>query len=94
MDSTSDTDFFVVQLAPGKTLTATLNMALAGNDYDLIVYNSACSEIGRSKKPAGSSDQVSVTNTGSSTFARYIRVVYYSGSTGASAGKYSLKLSL
>lgn len=92
MGTTSDTDFFVVQLAPGRTLSSTLTMALSSNDYDLIVYNSAGTEIGRSENPAGSTDSVSVTNTGTSTFARYIRVVYYSGSTGATNGKYTLKL--
>lgn len=93
MDTSSDTDFFVVQLAPGKTLSSTLTMGSSSSDYDLIVYNSAGTEIGRSENPAGSTDSVSVTNTGSSTFARYIRVVYYSGGTGATSGKYTLKLS-
>ena len=93
MDSASDTDYFVVQLAPGKTLSATLSMASSGNDYDLIVYNSVGTEIGRSENPAGSTDQVNVTNNGSSTYARYVRIIYYSGTTGASNGKYTLKLS-
>jgi serine protease len=92
MGSSSDTDYFRMQLAPGKTLTATLNQASSA-DYDLIVYNSNGAEIGRSELPAGSTDTVSVSNTGSSTFTRYIRVVYYSGGTGATNGKYTLKLS-
>jgi len=35
---------------------------------------------------------VSVTNTGSGAITRYIRVVYYSGGTGATSGKYTLNL--
>ncbi|MBC7684506.1 MAG: S8 family serine peptidase [Bdellovibrionales bacterium] len=92
MGSSTDTDYFVVQLAPGRTLASTLTMGSSGNDYDLIVYNSAGTEIGRSENSAGATDSVSVTNTGTSTFARYIRVVYYSGGTGATNGKYTLKL--
>ena len=93
MGTSSDTDYFVVQLAPGKTLSSTLTMGSSGNDYDLSVYNSAGTEIGRSENPAGATDSVSVTNTGTTTFARYIRVVYYAGGTGATSGKYTLKLS-
>jgi serine protease len=48
--------------------------------------------VGSSENPAGQSDTVSVTNTGTGTFARYVRVVYYSGGTGAVGGKYTLKL--
>jgi hypothetical protein len=35
---------------------------------------------------------VSVTNTGTGAIARYVRVVYYSGGTGATNGKYTLNL--
>ena len=91
MGSSSDTDYFKVQLAPGRTLTATLSMTLSNNDYDLIVYNSNGAQIGKSENGPGSTDSVSVTNTGTSTFTRYIRVVYYSGGTGSTNGKYTLK---
>lgn len=93
MGTTSDTDYFVVQLAPGKTLTSTLTMGSSTADYDLFVYNSNGTQIGASENPAGSADTVSVTNTGTSTFARYVRVKYYSGGTGSTSGKYTLKLS-
>jgi serine protease len=91
MGSSTDTDYFVVQLAPGKTLSSVLTPN-SSSDYDLIVYNSAGTEIGRSENGTGAVDSVSVTNTGTSTFARYVRVVYYSGGTGATSGKYTLKL--
>ena len=67
-------------------------MGSASADYDLLVYSSNGSLIGKSENPAGQTDAVSVANTGSSTFARYVRVLYYSGGTGAASGKYTLKL--
>jgi len=93
MGSTTDTDYFVVQLPAGKTLTSTLTMGSSTADYDLFVYNSNGTQIGASENGAGSADTVTVTNTGTSTFARYVRVKYYSGGTGATSGKYTLKLS-
>jgi serine protease len=91
MGSSTDTDYFVVQLPAGRTLGATLAMG-SSSDFDLYVYNSSGALVGSSENPAGQSDTVSVTNTGTSTFARYVRVVYYSGGTGAVGGKYTLKL--
>jgi serine protease len=38
-------------------------------------------------------DAVSSANSTSATSARYVRVLYYSGGTGATSGKYTLKLS-
>ena len=93
MGSSTDTDYFLVQLPAGKTLTSTLTMSSSANDYDLIVYNSAGTELARSENGAGAIDSAAVTNTGTSTFARYVRVVYYAGGTGATSGKYTLKLS-
>ncbi|UUZ46574.1 S8 family serine peptidase [Massilia sp. B-10] len=93
MGSTTDTDYFVVQLPAGKTLTSTLTPGSSTADYDLYVYNSNGTQIGASENAAGKVDSVAVTNTGTSTFARYVRVKYYSGGTGATSGKYTLKLS-
>jgi serine protease len=92
MSSTSDTDFFVVQLPAGKTLTATMTPN-ASSDYDLYIYNSAGTLLSYSENGAGSVDAASSSNTGSTTSARYARVVYYSGGTGSTSGKYTLKLS-
>jgi serine protease len=91
MGSSTDTDYFVVQLPAGKTLTATLAPG-ATSDYDLYVYNSAGTLLGRSENSVGSVDAVSSANTTTSTSARYVRVVYYSGGTGTTSGKYTLKL--
>jgi serine protease len=92
MGSSTDGDYFVVQLPAGKTLSSVLTPGSSTADYDLFVYNSNGAEIGRSENGAGAVDSVSVTNTGTSTFARYIRVKYYSGGTGSTNGKYTLKL--
>lgn len=92
MGSTTDTDYFSVQLPAGKTLSAVLTAASSSSDYDLYIYNSAGSLIGSSENPAGSVDSASVTNTSTGTLTRYVRVYYYAGGTGATNGKYSLKL--
>ncbi|MGZ8287805.1 MAG: S8 family peptidase [Telluria sp.] len=90
MGSTSDTDYFVVQLPAGKTLTSTLTPG-SGKDYDLYVYNSSGTQLGKSENGTGAVDTVTLTNTGGTTAARYIRVVYYSGGTGSTNGTYTLK---
>lgn len=91
MGSTSDNDYFKLQLPAGATLTATLAAASGTSDYDLYVYNSAGTLIGTSENGAGMTDSVTVKNTGSQTYTRYVRVRYYSGGTGATNGKYTLK---
>ena len=93
MGTNTDTDYFSVQLPAGKTLSSVLTPGSSTADYDLIVYNSAGTKIGSSENGAGAVDTVTVTNTGTSTFARYVRVVYYGGGSGATSGKYTLKLS-
>lgn len=91
MGSAADSDYFVVQLPAGKTLSSTLTPG-ASADYDLYVYNSAGTQIAKSENGSGAVDSASVTNTGTGAIARYVRVVYYSGGTGA-GGAYTLKLS-
>ena len=92
MGSTSDSDYFSVQLPTGKTLGATLTMGSSSADYDLYIYNSAGTLLAKSENSAGAVDSASVANTGTGTVARYVRVRYYSGGTGSTSGKYSLKL--
>jgi len=91
MSSSSDTDYYRLSLPAGRTLTATLTPN-ASSDYDLFVYNSNGTLIGRSERGTGLVDSVTVTNTGTSTFTRYVRVVYWSGGTGATNGKYTLNM--
>jgi serine protease len=92
MGTTTDSDFFSVQLPAGKTLSATLTMGASTADYDLYAYNSAGTQVALSENPAGSTDNLSTTNTGTTTVVRYVRVKYYTGGTGATNGKYTLKL--
>jgi serine protease len=89
--TSSDTDYFVVQLPTGKTLTATMTPN-ASSDYDVYIYNSAGTQLAKSENGTGAVDSATSANTGTATAARYVRVVYYSGGTGATNGKYTLKL--
>ena len=91
MATSSDTDYYRMTLAAGGTLTATLTPNTS-SDYDLFVYNSNGSLICRSERASGLVDACTVTNTGTSAFTRYIRVVYWSGGTGATNGRYTLNL--
>lgn len=93
MGTTSDTDYFRVDLPAGRTLGATLTPGSGSADYDLYVYNASGTQLGTSQNGAGAVDSVSSANSGSSTATRYVRVTYYSGGTGATNGKYTLKLS-
>jgi serine protease len=92
MSSTTDTDYFVVQLPAGKTLSAAMTPN-ASSDYDVYIYNSAGTQLSYSENGAGAVDTATSANTGTTTAARYVRVVYYSGGTGSTSGKYTLKLS-
>ena len=89
--STSDNDYYRLTLPAGATLVATLTPN-ASSDYDLYVYNSNGALIGSSEAGTGAVDRVSVTNTGSSAFVRYVRVIRYSGGTGATNGKYTVNV--
>jgi serine protease len=91
MGATSDQDWFSLDLPAGRTLSVTMTPN-SSSDYDLYVYNSNGTLIGSSEKGTGAVDSVSVTNTGSSTFKRYVKVIYYSGGIGSTNGKYSVKL--
>jgi len=92
LGSSTDTDYFRVDLPAGRTLGATLTPGASSADYDLYVYNSSGTQLGKSENGAGAVDSVSSGNTTTSTAVRYVRVVWYSGGTGATNGKYTLKL--
>jgi serine protease len=89
--TTSDTDYYQLTLPAGGTLVATLTPN-ASSDYDLYVYNSNGTLIGSSELGTGAVDKVTVTNTGTSAFVRYVRVVRFSGGTGATNGKYTVNM--
>jgi serine protease len=92
MSSSSDTDYFKVSIPAGKTLSATLTPN-STSDYDLYIYNSAGTQVTSSTNGTGSIDSASASNTGTTAVNAYVRVVYYSGGTGSTNGKYTLKLS-
>ncbi|MBQ5940975.1 S8 family serine peptidase [Massilia sp. AB1] len=91
MGSSTDTDYFRVDLPAGKTLSAVLTPN-SSSDYDLHVYNSAGTLLGKSENGTGAVDSYNSANTGTTTSTRYVRVVYYSGGTGSVSGKYTLKM--
>ncbi|HEU4780651.1 MAG TPA: hypothetical protein VFS58_12285, partial [Steroidobacteraceae bacterium] len=89
--SNSDNDYYRLTLPAGATLVATLTPNPT-SDYDLYVYNSNGALIGRSELGTGAVDTVTVTNTGGSAFVRYVRVVRWSGGTGATNGRYTVNM--
>jgi serine protease len=89
--STSDNDYYRLTLPAGRTLVATLTPN-ATSDYDLYVYNSNGTLIGSSELGTGAVDTVSVSNTGTTALTRYVRVIRFSGGTGATNGKYTVNL--
>jgi serine protease len=91
MGSSSDTDYYRVSLPAGRTLVSTLTPN-SSSDYDLFVYNSNGALIGRSERGTGLVDAVSVTNSSGGALVRYVRVVYWSGGTGATNGRYTVNL--
>ncbi|RQP23079.1 carboxypeptidase [Albitalea terrae] len=92
MGSSTDSDYFVVNLPAGKTLTSTLTPNTS-SDYDLYVYDSAGTQLGKSEKGTGAVDTVTLTNSTGASVQRFVRVKYYGGGTGATNGKYTLGLS-
>jgi serine protease len=86
---TTDNDYFVVQVPAGKTLTATMTMAAGtSTDYDLYAYDGAGYQLALSTNGPATPDAVSVTNAGTVTSPRYVRVRYHAGVYGAG---YTLK---
>ncbi|WP_269531164.1 S8 family peptidase [Chitinimonas sp. BJYL2] len=92
MGSSSDGDYFKVTLPAGKTLTATMTPGSTTADYDLYIYNSSGSQLAKSELGAGKVDTASVRNSGTTSTTVYARVLYYSGGTGSTNGKYTLQL--
>jgi serine protease len=91
ISSSSDTDYYRLTLPAGGTLVATLTPN-ATSDYDLFVYNSNGTLICSAERGTGLVDTCTVTNSGTSAFTRYVRVVYWSGGTGATNGRYTVNM--
>jgi len=54
--------------------------------------NSAGILLSASENGSGAIENAASRNTGTTTVARYVKVKYYSGGTGAAAGRYTLQL--
>ncbi|MDH5538944.1 MAG: S8 family serine peptidase [Rhizobacter sp.] len=91
MAASSDNDFFRVEVAAGRSLTATLTPG-GSSDYDLYIYNVNGALVARSTRGTGQVDSSTVTNSGTSTATAYVRVRFYGGGTGATAGAYTLSI--
>jgi Zn-dependent metalloprotease len=88
--NSTDIDYFKCTVGAGRTVAATMTPN-ATSDYDLYLYNSNGTLLTSSTKGTGLVDAVSNTNTGTSAFTRFVKVIYYSGKTG-STGTYTLKM--
>ncbi|WP_263405648.1 S8 family serine peptidase [Chitinimonas arctica] len=91
MGSSSDADWFKVTLPAGKTLTATMTPGSSTADYDLYIYNASSTQLAKSELGAGKVDTASSGNSSGASAVRYVKVMYYSGGTGSTNGKYTLK---
>ena len=93
MASTTDTDYFRVSVAAGRTLSATLNHTVSTPNYPLYLYNAAgTSALASSTRAAGQPETVTVRNGTTAAVNYLVRVVYASGGTGSTSGQYVLNL--
>lgn len=91
--STTDTDYFRVSVAAGRTLSATLNHTVSTQNYQLYLYNAAgTSALASSTRAAGQPETVTVRNGTAAAVNYLVRVVYASGGTGSTSGQYVLNL--
>ena len=91
MASNSDQDYYRVSVAPGKTLRATLTPNTS-SDYDLYLYNAGGTQLSSSTLGTGQVDVVTAANSSSAAITVYVRVIRYSGGTGSTNGRYTLRL--
>ena len=91
--STTDTDYFRVSVAAGRTLSATLNHTVSTQNYQLYLYNAAGTPaLASSTRAAGQPETVTVRNGTTAAVNYLVRVVYASGGTGSTGGRYVLNL--
>ncbi len=90
--SSTDVDFFRINLPAGKTLTAAMTPN-GTSDYDVELQSSTGAKLASSIKGTGAVDTVTRSNPGATALTLYVKVYYYGGGTGATNGKYTLKAS-
>ncbi len=88
LSTTTETDYFCVDLPAGRTLRASLNPG-STRDFDVVIYNSSGTQVAISVLGTGQVDTATSANTGTSNVTRYVRVRHFSGGTGS----YTLGLS-
>jgi serine protease len=90
--SAADTDYYRLVIAPGKSAVVTM-APNATSDYDLYAYNDAGARTVTSSAGTGQVDTVTLSNSSTSaSMTAYLRVLYFSGGVGATAGKYTLTI--
>ncbi|HJW73425.1 MAG TPA: M4 family metallopeptidase [Geothrix sp.] len=89
MGSTTDLDYFKINVAAGRTVTVGMT-GPSGVDYDLYLLNSAGTSL-KSSLGSTATESVTYTNTGTTTAVYYIKVLAYSGSS--TTTPYNLTLS-
>ncbi len=87
--TSTDVDYFRVDLPAGKTLSAKMTPN-ATSDYDVELYSSTGTKLGSSLNGTGAVDTVTRTNTGTSAQQLFVKVFRYSGGTGSTSGTYKL----
>ena len=87
-----DADYYRVTVPGGRQLGATMTPGASAPDYDLFVYNAAGTLLSSSENGSGAVESVLARNTGTTAADYIVGVRYYSGATGATAGKYALQL--
>ena len=90
--STSDNDYYRLTLPAGGTLVATLTPNATLGLRPVRVQQQRRADRQQRELGTGAVDTVTVTNTGTSAFARYVRVVRWSGGTGATNGRYTVNM--
>ncbi|MCZ8075034.1 MAG: hypothetical protein O9341_12975 [Paucibacter sp.] len=90
ISSTSDNDYFKFTLPAGKTVTAVLSASSAASGFGVGVYMSTGQTVLLSNGIVGASQQLKISNPGSSAVTLVLRVMRSAGTTGA----YTLKMTI
>ncbi len=90
--TSTDADYFRITIPAGKSVVATMAPNTT-SDYDLYSYNEAGARTTTSSAGTGQVDTVTVANPSTTaSMTAFLRVVYFSGGVGATAGKYTLTI--
>ena len=79
MSSTTDIDYFKVNVAPGKSITVNMT-GPSGVDYDLYFLNSSGTTL-KSSLGTTATETITYSNTSATATVFYIKVIAYAGSS-------------